>query len=76
MDSLGIYNLVARQQAQLQIPAFTRGKLQLLLPCVVENTISIAQVRIHIERVIGLLQNKFGILAGPLPITLFSEVHP
>ena len=55
------------QRAELAIPAFTRGKDQ-LDPVDVEKTRGIANVRIHVERVIGLLRRKFTILSGILPI--------
>lgn len=55
------------QGAQLAIPAFTRGKDQ-LDPLDVEKTRGIANVRIHVERVIGLLRRKYTILSGILPI--------
>ena len=42
-------------QAQLAIPAFTKGKNQ-LDPFDIEKTRGIANVRIHVERVIGLLR--------------------
>lgn len=45
---------VGLQQAKLLIPAFTKGKSQ-LDPVDVEKTRGIASVRIHVERVIGLL---------------------
>ena len=54
-------------QAQLAIPALTRGKDQ-LDPVDVERTRGIANVRIHVERVIGLLCRKYSILSGILPI--------
>lgn len=54
-------------QARLHIPAFTRGKDQ-LSALEVEETRSIANVRIHIERVIGAFCQKFKILSGTLPI--------
>ena len=54
-------------QAQLAIPAFTRGKDQ-LDPVDVERTRGVAHVRIHVERVIGLLRRKYSILSGILPI--------
>ena len=55
-------------QAQLAIPAFTRVKDQ-LDPVDVERTRpGIANVRIHVERVIGLLRRKYSILSGILPI--------
>ena len=46
---------LALHQAQLAIPVFTKGKSQ-LDPVSVEKTRGIANVRIHVERVIGLLQ--------------------
>ena len=48
---------VGLKQAELAIPAFTKGKAQ-LDPIDVEKTRGIANVRIHVERVIGLLRNK------------------
>ena len=45
-DTLGFY------AATIKIPAFTKGKKQ-LEPIEVEQTRSIAKVRIHVERVIG-----------------------
>ena len=44
---------VALYQAQLPIPAFTKGKYQ-LDPFDVERTRVTANVQIHVERVIGL----------------------
>ncbi|KAL9962200.1 hypothetical protein ACROYT_G031282 [Oculina patagonica] len=55
------------RQALLAIPAFTRGKDQ-LDPVDIEATRGIANVRIHVERVIGLLRRKYTILSGTLPI--------
>ena len=53
--------------AQVKIPAFTRGKKQ-LSPLEVEATRKIAHVRIHVERVIGLVRNKYTILRDILPV--------
>ena len=54
--------------AEVKIPAFTRGKSQ-LCPVDVETTRNIgAHVRIHVERVIGLLRQKYSILSSTLPI--------
>ena len=50
-DSVGL------KQAKLTIPAFTLWKSQ-LDPVDVERTRGIANVRIHVERVIGLLRRK------------------
>ena len=55
------------QQAQLTVPAFTKGKDQ-LDPVDVEKTRGIANVCTHVERVIGLLCQKYTILSGILPI--------
>ena len=44
-------------KAELAIPAFTKGKDQ-LDPVDVEQTRGIANVRIHVERVIGLLRRN------------------
>ena len=54
-------------QAKLAIPAFTKGKSQ-LDPVSVEKTRGIANVRIHVERVIGLLRQKYTVLQSILPI--------
>ena len=54
-----IQESVMLQQAQLAIPAFTKGR-------------GIANVRIHVERVIGLLRRKFTILSGILPIDFLT----
>ena len=54
-------------QAELAIPNFTRGKTQ-LHPMAVEKTRKIAAVRIHVERVIGLLVRKFRIFEGVVPV--------
>ncbi|PFX16143.1 hypothetical protein AWC38_SpisGene19597 [Stylophora pistillata] len=60
--------------AELATPAFTRGKDQ-LDPVDVEGTRGIANVRIHVERIIGLLRRKYTILSGILPID-FLQCDP
>lgn len=62
-DSLGLVN------AQLKIPAFTKGK-QLLHSEEIESSRGLAAVRIHVERIIGLVRNKYTILQGTIPISL------
>jgi len=69
-----VYELVAAKQAVLNIPDFTRGKKQ-LHPRQVENTRKIATVRIHVERVIGLVRNKFRIMGGVVPISLLRSKY-
>ena len=63
---------VGLKQAKLVIPAFTKGKSQ-LDPVDVERTRGIASVRIHVERVIGLLRRKYTILEGTLPTDFLSS---
>ena len=63
---------IARHGAKLVIPSFTRGKKQLRMQ-EVECSQRIAKVRIHVERIIGLLKNKYTILQGTLPVTLIKH---
>ena len=63
---------VALRRAKLIIPAFTKGKQQLSQK-EVEFTRQIANVRIHVERIIGLLKNRYSILQSRLPITLIKR---
>ena len=59
--------------AKLLIPSFTKGKKQ-LSPKEVETSRMLASVRMHIERVIGLMKNRFSILQGPMPISLVKTL--
>ena len=61
-DSIGM------QQAKLHlhVPAFIKGKDQLSV-LEIEETRSIANVRIHVERVIGCVGQKYTILKETLP---------
>ena len=72
-----IHESVQFQRAELAMPAFTKGKNQ-LDPTDIETTRGIANVRIHVERVIGCLRQKYTILDSTLPITLLatSENQP
>ncbi|XP_022796275.1 uncharacterized protein LOC111334730 [Stylophora pistillata] len=54
------------RHADLNIPAFTKGKDQ-LDPVDVEKTRQIATLRIHVERIIGTLRQKYTILQQTLP---------
>lgn len=58
--------------AKLEIPAFTRGKKQLSQKDV-ETSQQLSAVRIHVERIIGLLKNRYTILKGPLPVSLLKH---
>ena len=67
-ESVGLKN------GKLVIPAFTKGKAQ-LDPVDVERSRGIASVRIHVERVIGLLRRKYTILGGTLPTKFLSSTQ-
>ena len=66
-DSVGLYC------ATIKIPAFTKGQKQ-LSGIDVEQTRRIANVRIHVERVIGNVRKKYSILCAN-PLT-FLNVSP
>lgn len=59
-------------QARLNIPAYTKGKDQ-LSALEVEETRTIANVRIHVERVIGNVKQKYSILQNTLPIDFLNK---
>ena len=58
---------VGLKQANLEIPVFTKGKAQ-LDPVDIETSRGTANVRIHVERVIGLVRCKYTILQSTLPV--------
>ena len=60
-DSVGLC------MATIKMPAFTKGKAQ-LRGIEVEQTRRIANVRIHVERVIGNLRQKYSLLQETQPI--------
>ena len=60
---------LAIRGAKLEIPSFTKGKKQME----VEKFRQISCVRIHVERVIGLLRNKYRIIQGTLPISFIKR---
>ena len=62
-DAAGIYC------AQVKTPSFTKGKPQ-LSKYEVDTTREIARVRIHVERVIGLLKLKYRFLKSVLPVSM------
>lgn len=53
--------------AEVQIPAFTRGKCQMHAKDL-EQTRKLAHLRIHVERVIGNLGGKYKIITDTMPI--------
>ena len=67
-----IADSVSAMQAKLHIPAFTKNKNQ-LSALEVEETRKIANVRIHVERVIGSVKQKFKILQSTIPIQFVTK---
>ena len=67
-DSVALYG------ATLDIPAFTRGCNQ-LGPSEVEGAHKLANVRIHVERVIGAIRQRYQILSasGVLQKEMYSQ---
>ena len=59
------------QQAEAKLPSFTKGKAQLSAKEVQESR-ELAVVRIHVERLIGVIKQKFTILEGTLPISFIK----
>ena len=60
---------IGLQMAELKIPAFTKGKSQ-LSALDIETTRTLASQRIHVERVIGMVRQKYTMLQETIPITL------
>ena len=66
---------VAMMQASLKIPAFTKGVSQ-LSPVDIEKTRKLANLRIHVERVIGATRQRYSILMSTLPIQYMKAKSP
>jgi len=58
--------------AKVITPAFTQGAKQMSAKDI-ESSRKISNVRIHVERVIGLLKNKYKIMKGPIAISTISR---
>ena len=63
---------VASYCAKVKIPSFTKGKRQ-LTSLDVEQSRRIAAVRIHVERVIGNVRNKYSLLQSILPLDFLMK---
>ena len=66
-----IEQMVGLYCAEVKIPSFTKGKKQ-LSKLEVDNTRRLAQVCKHVERVIGLVRQKYRILQSTLPINMIK----
>uniref|UniRef100_A0A671SGA3 THAP-type domain-containing protein n=1 Tax=Sinocyclocheilus anshuiensis TaxID=1608454 RepID=A0A671SGA3_9TELE len=55
--------------AEVKVPAFTKGQQQLEAKDV-EETRRIAHLRTHVERIIGVVRNKYKILSSTIPISM------
>ena len=64
-ESAGLYC------AEVHIPPFTKGKAQ-LSKVEVDTARRLSRVRIHVERVIGLVRQKYAILQSTLPVNMVS----
>ena len=64
-----IHDSASYYLAEVKVPSFTKGKPQ-LSKYEVDTTRELAHVRIHVERVIGMLKQKFNILNTVLPVSL------
>ena len=57
--------------AEVKLPPFTRGKKQ-LTKVEVDAARRLSRVRIHVERVIGMVRQKYTILQSTLPICMLT----
>lgn len=64
-----IQESVSMYCAEVKIPPFTRGKKQ-LSKFEVDSSRQLSRVRIHVERVIGVIRQKYTILESRLPINM------
>ena len=66
--------LAAYSGVKLHIPSFTKGRQQ--IPAAeVESSRMLAQIRIHIERVIGHLRNVYTILKRTIPLRMVKSLR-
>ena len=66
-----IYELAGMQQAEAKLPLLTKGKAQLSAKEVQESK-ELTVVRIHVERLIGVIKQKYTILEGTLLISFIK----
>ena len=66
-------DFAVRTSAELITPAFMKERDQLPAKEVEQSRVK-SNIRIHIERVIGILKNRFHILDGPMPIRFIQTL--
>ena len=64
---------IAAKGAKLVIPDRRKKNQKQFSLYQVENTRGIAAVRIHVERVIGVIRSKYKITNGPIPISMLQD---
>ena len=69
-----IKDSVGSKLSRLELPAFTKNQTQ-LDSISVEQTRNIANVRIHVERVIGNVRKKYSILQHTQPVDFVTSVN-
>ena len=67
-------NRVGMYCAELQTLAFTKGKKQ-LTGREVDVSRKLARVRIHVERVIGMVRQKYSILSSTVPVNFLMHAN-
>ena len=72
LTGFDIASTVGLKQASLHILTFTRGKQQLSV-LKIEDTKTIANVQIHVERVTGCVRWKYSILQSTAPISFVTK---
>ncbi len=58
--------------AEIKTPPFTKGK-KLLEKVQIDWSRELSLVRIHVERIIGMLKQKYTILQNTIPISLIQD---
>lgn len=70
--ALNIKETLGSLCAQVNISAFAKEKNQ-LSACDVETTRKVANVQVYVERVIGILRQKYPYLSGRFPVTILMN---
>ena len=55
----------------MKVPSFTKGKQ--LTQEETEKSKQVSRVRVHVERIIGLLKNRYAILKGTLSVSMLKH---